>query len=418
VRVLGWLAVTFGLAGLVIAPRNADAFQFKVLHAFKGNKDGALPTSVPLIGKHGRLYDLTTDVIITREPGKHCSKGCGVATLTTVYRNESTLAVSNDLYGAGPGDSLIGDASGNLYGTSEIGGAYSQGTVYRITPQNKVKVLYSFCPNGGHCVDGAEPVAGVVTDGVGDFYGTTIEGGTGASPAGTVFEVDAGGNEKVLHSFCSSTGCTDGAALYAPVIRDNAGNLYGTTYRGGNGAGVVFKIAPDGTETVLHTFCSDTNCADGSSPWGAVTMDASGNLYGTTQFGGTNNEGTVFRVDPNENESVLYSFCSSTGCQDGAGPMGSALLLDEKGNLYGTTASGGPMVCEGQYYCGTVFKLAPDGTETVLHAFCSTGNCTDGWNPGAGLSMDEAGDLFGTAYFGGHVGSNGCNCGVVFELTR
>ena len=417
-RIFGWIGFSLATIASVIVPQNADAVQFKVLHAFSGGKDGSSPLSVPLIGKHGHLYDLTTNYGSGRNLGKRCSKGCGDAVSTSLGGKETTLVFFHEkegnLFGAGPGDSLISDSSGNLYGTAETGGAYSEGTVYKITPNKRVNVLYSFCPGAGLCTDGANPLAGVTIDPEGNLYGTTGVGGNGNPPRGTVYELSAQGEETVLHSFCSSASCTDGENPYAGVFRDKDGNLYGTTHNGGeNAGGVVYKVTSEGEETVLYSFCSQPNCVDGEYPYGGLIMDKSGNLYGTTVSGGANNEGTVFRLNSQGIEDVLYSFCSAISCTDGAGPV-DTLLLDNSGNLFGTTGYGGYTNCEG-VGCGTVFELTPDGTEMVLHAFCSTGNCTDGWQPLAGLSMNNAGNLFGTTINGGHV--DHCDCGVVFELT-
>jgi hypothetical protein len=177
--------------------------------------------------------------------------------------------------------------------------------------------------------------------------------------------------ETVLYSFCSQAGCADGKNPSAGLIMDASGNLYGTTNAGGNtstSGGTVFQLTPDSTgtawtETVLHSFCSQTACGDGSFPTGDLIMDASGNLYGTTaRGGGFGRQGLVFQLTPDSTgtvwtETVLYSFCRQTNCADGAGPI-AGLLMDASGNLYGTTNTGGNFnnKCAGQG-CGTVFKI-------------------------------------------------------------
>jgi uncharacterized repeat protein (TIGR03803 family) len=192
----------------------------------------------------------------------------------------------------------------------------------------------------------------------------------------------------------------------AELIMDAAANLYGTTYHGGtSGGGVVFKLAPDGTETVLYSFCSQFNCADGDHPSAGLIMDGAGNLYGTTYYGGTSGGGVVFKLAPDGTETVLYSFCSQSNCADGSDPE-AGLIMDGAGNLYGTTSDGGGT------FGGVVFKLAPDGTETVLYSFCSQSGCADGSYPEAGLIMDGAGNLYGTTLGGGTSGT-----GVVFMVT-
>ena len=237
--------------------------------------------------------------------------------------------------GAVPDGGLVRDAQGNLYGTTVLGGAYNYGTVFKLDTTGKETVLYSFTGTGG---DGANPYAGLVRDAQGNLYGTTNDGGaSGGAPFGwgTVFKVDTAGTETVLYSF---TGPPDGAVTYAGLVRDAQGNLYGTTWSGGAyDAGTAFKVDTAGTETVLHSF-SGTG-GDGSEPFAGLVRDAQGNLYGTTVLGGDtacnppNGCGTVFKVDTSGSETVLYAF---TGA-DGAGPE-AGLVRDAQGNLYGATS--------------------------------------------------------------------------------
>jgi uncharacterized repeat protein (TIGR03803 family) len=232
--------------------------------------------------------------------------------------------------------------------------------------------------------------------------------------------------EKVLYSFCSASGCADGAYPYLGSLTfDAAGNLYGTTPLGGahDNGGTVFELTPGPngvwTETVLYSFCTLPGCADGGDPYAGLIFDASGDLYGTTSGGGAYGWGTVFELTPGANgtwtENVLYSFCSASNCTDGAEPHGS-LVFDLKGNLYSTTSAGGSGQCR-PLGCGTVFQLAPGAngtwTETVLHSF----NRKDGEDPSAGLILDPKGNLYGTATYGGaHSGCPGGGCGTVFAL--
>jgi uncharacterized repeat protein (TIGR03803 family) len=349
----------------------------------------------------------------------------------------SFCSASNCSDGAEPYASLIQDTAGNLYGTTAGGGGgYSNcplndyvygstcGTVFKLDKSGNYTVLYSFC-SASNCPDGGNPLAGLLQSAVGDIYGTTFYGGTGGE--GTVFKLDSTGHETVLYSFCPTIGCSDGDRPYAGLIQDAAGNLYGTTTDGGANnyvGGTVFKIDNGGSHTVLYSFCSgvpiNTNCPDGSIPSGNLIQDAHGNLYGTTQGGGANGRGTVFKVDNTGQETVLYSFCSAPNCTDGAWPYG-GVIQDAEGNLYGTTFQGGANnVANGGG--GTVFRLAPPAqagdpwTETVVHSFCSTvspyGFCSDGLYTYAGLLQDAAGHLYGTTLSGGV--NNG---GVVFKLT-
>ena len=304
--------------------------------------------------------------------------------------------------GEGPYGGVVRDAAGNLYGTTSYGGAFSNGTVFKLDTTRKETVLYS-CTGGSA---GAIPLAGLILDAAGNLYGTTEAGGdlNCKSPVGcgTVFKVDKTGKETVLYSFTPEA---DGAGTpFAGVIRDAAGNLYGTTADGGPFySGTVFKLDSTGKETVLYRF------PGGSSvflPFGGVIRDEEGNLYGTTQGGGYYFDGTVFKLNPVGYETVLYNFGSGT---DGTLPV-AGVIADTAGNLYGTTQYGGTS------NLGTVFKLDKTGKETVLYSF--TGGA-DGASPVAGLVRDAAGNLYGTAYFGGDSGSfcSGVGgCGVVFKI--
>jgi len=262
--------------------------------------------------------------------------------------------------------------------------------VFKLNGNGKEKVLYSF--TGG--ADGADPQAGLVRDSSGNLYGTAFYGG--AYGWGVVFKVDTTGAETVLYSF---TGGSDGGEPLAGLLRDSAGNLYGTTYGGAYGWGVVFMLDPTGAETVLYSFTY------GANPYAGLVRDSAGNLYGTTEAGGAYGLGAVFKVKENSKEKILYSF---TGGADGTDPRG-GLVRDSASNLYGTTWQGGA------YGWGVVFKVDSTGKETVLYTF--TGGA-DGGNPAAGLLRDSAGNLYGTTYFGGVV-SDACSmgCGVVFKIT-
>ena len=264
---------------------------------------------------------------------------------------------SSSADGQGPLAGLIADASGNLYGTTFNGGTSDLGTVFKLTPSGSETILHSF---SGFPSDGAYPQAGLIADASGNFYSTTNQGG--ASNGGTVFEVTPSGTEIVLHSFANSP---DGLNPFAGLIADASGNLYGTTAAGGeNGNGTVFKLMKQaGTwiETVLYSFGRGTS-SDGVNPYAGLIADASGNLYGTTFSGGDSTNcrhgvpcGTVFKLTPLGIETVLYSF---TGGSDGENPF-AGLIADASGNLYGTTYQGGA------YGYGTVFKLTGAGYVAV-----------------------------------------------------
>jgi uncharacterized repeat protein (TIGR03803 family) len=281
---------------------------------------------------------------------------------------------------------LILDSAGNLYGTTSEGGSWNLGVVYQLDPGGRQTVLHSFT----YGTDGQHPAGAVIRDSAGNLYGTTDGGG--AANAGVVFKVSAAGEETVLYSFL---GLYDGAYPNADLIRDAAGDLYGTTFGGGSvGLGTVFKLDASGDETVLFNFEGPNGC----NPSGGVAQDAAGNLYGITQSGGGANLGVVYKLDTVGQETVLHAFA---GYPDGYGPSG-AVALDSEGNLYGTTSDGGTAGY------GTVYMVDPSGGEAVLYSF--TGQ-TDGGGPYAGVSRDSAGNLWGTASYDG-AGSNG----LVFKL--
>jgi uncharacterized repeat protein (TIGR03803 family) len=325
-----------------------------------------------------------------------------------------------------PQGSLIQDGAGNFYGTTLFGGSGNPnlcsyggcGTVFKLSPEGVESVLYSFCTQT-NCADGADPQGNLVEDSAGNFYGTTAEGG--AYGWGTVFEITPSGAENILYNFCSQPDCADGSFPTSGLIIDQFGNLYGTTASGGSycsgGCGTVYELSPSGDETVLHAFAGLPS--DGAEPEAALYMDSAGNLYGTTYSGGISNGsncniaagcGTVFEIQPDGSETVLHSFCAQVNCADGALPW-AGLIMDSSDNLYGTTEIGGGTGCAGGG-CGTVFKLTPDGAETVMYSFCSEINCTDGSYPIAGVIESSKGELYGTTTFGGP--NNG---GTIFEIS-
>jgi uncharacterized repeat protein (TIGR03803 family) len=306
-----------------------------VLHRFAGNKDGAVPACDRLLRDGaGNLYGTT-------------SQG-GTFSVGTIFRvgptgKEAVVAFSGGANGGFPLSGLVADTAGNAYGTTFSRGSgcppQGCGTVFKVNSAGEETALYSF--TGG--TDGGTPEAGLVRDGTGNLYGTTRLGG-GAHNAGTVFKVDSTGKETVLYSF---TDGADGGFPYAGLVRDSAGNLFGTTLAGGtSGGGTVFKVDSAGKETVLYSF---TNGADGGYPYAGLVRDGAGNLYGTTSTGGAHFSGTVFKVDSTGKETVLHSF---TNGADGGYPY-AGLVRDGAGSLYGTTSTGGA------YFLGTVFKIIP-----------------------------------------------------------
>jgi uncharacterized repeat protein (TIGR03803 family) len=323
--------------------------------------------------------------------------------------------------GSGPVAAPIRDKQGNLYSTTFAGGTKDWGTVYEIDTQGKETILHSFL--GG--ADGITPASGLVMDAQGNLYGTTYWGGNTncfhTYGCGVVYELSPGSNgwkENIIYVF---HGGSDGAwPEYDTLVFDAKGNLYGTTLYGGiaswpNGSGVVFKLThtADGwKEQVVYAFGSNSQ-SDGANPYGGVTLDDAGNIYGTTYYGGTEDFGTVFKITPSGAESVLHNF--TAGTDDGAGPM-AAPVLDAAGNLYGGANYGGDPNCS----CGVIYKIDTSGAETGLHTF--TGYPKDGASPDAPLVRDNSGNLYGTTYYGGNSATclddgQPIGCGTVFQMT-
>jgi uncharacterized repeat protein (TIGR03803 family) len=426
---------------LLVATR-AAAQQESVLYSFNypNGTDGQSPGAGLAFDANGNLYGTTL------------GGGVGAGTVFELMPVLGGGWTEKILYnfaggkdGFGPQARLILDASGNFYGTTVHGGGLGGcnlfcGTVFELSPAGggswKEKVLHSF--NGQN---GGNPQAGLILDASGDLYGTTYDGG--AHGYGTVFELIPAARgkwkEKVLHTFNSTPKGKDGFYPQAGLIFDGSGNLYGTTIYGGTGTcapeegitscGIIFELTPtlggSWKEKVLHDFKNDGT--DGAHPEGSLIFDASGNLYGAAYEGGyptvKGDEcypvgcGVVFELTPAGGgwaSKALYNFYGNFS--DGIYPQ-DGLIFDASGNLYGTTLEGGPVGNSE----GTAFKLTPaeggSWTETVLHNFMENG--TDGFFPLAGLLFDSAGNLYGTTLGGGPLGGvcGGYGCGTVFEIT-
>jgi uncharacterized repeat protein (TIGR03803 family) len=377
--------------------------------------------------------------------------------------------------GEGPASSLTPDGTGNFYGTTALGGANMNGTVFELSPDGaggyNESVLYSFC-SVANCADGNDPTSTVIFDGAGNLYGTACSGGAngegvasscgdGFNGYGIVFELspEPGGScpsgsnsgngwcETVLYSFTSTP---DGALPFAGLTWDLSGNLYGTTYAGGNGMGTVYELSPNGgdgwSESVLYSFCAQPSCVDGTHPDGQLQV-SNGYFYGTTESGGAHGAGTVFGLSaeplggcPGGSytgndwcEAILHAFAGHP--KDGDYPSGSP-MLDSAGNLYGTTVYGGVGRCNANLGCGTVWKLTSSGgeyTEQVLHSFMSGpglfGCCFSIQAPdlpSSGVVLDASGNLYGMTTYGGNpsycqekgVKTDQQGCGAIFELAK
>jgi uncharacterized repeat protein (TIGR03803 family) len=406
--------------------------QYKVLWSFTGYpNDGEFPVANLIMDKSGNLYGTTKGggsygygTVFKLSPNQD-----GTWTEAILY-SFCTQNINNRCQDGGSPQAGLGfDAQGNLYGTTVYGGTVlcfqdseGCGTVFELSPQGgswTETVLYSFCTNKGNnvCLDGNLPLSQLTLDSSGNLYGTTEYGGTGTSAAGTVFELSPNGNgwiESVLYTFCSGGGypaCPDGAVPLAGVAFDKAGNLYGTTESGGtnnvHGAGVVFKLSPGANgwaETVLHSFHQGE---DGGAPVAGVSFDTLGNLYGTFSAGGP--YGGVFRILAKNGKTENFFF--GGGGANGYDPRAGVLVDSKHATLYGTTYAGGT----GR---GVVFEVVAPEEESVLYNFCSQPNCTDGDGSVASVILDDAGNLYGTAERGGTGTYCQGGCGVVFEIVQ
>jgi len=325
--------------------------------------DGADPYGGLVQGTDGNFYGTTQAGGRDVDCGGSVS-GCGTifkinssGTLTTLYTFCPTSPCTD---GAIPYGALVQGIDGNFYGTTYYGGIMGSGglsgfgTLFKITPGGTLTTLHSFVGT-----DGANPYAALVQGADGNFYGTTSD--DGGSIYGTVFKITPSGTLTTLHSFVG----TDGRSPQSGLVQGTDGNFYGTTlYGGAKGSctaavlcGTVFKITPIGTFTSLYSFCSESGCPDGATPYAGLIQTSDGNFYGTTESGGANGDGTIFKITPTGTLTTLYSFCSQAGCADGSEPY-AGLIQASDGNLYGTTYEGGTN------NDGTVFRLAfPAGSQ-------------------------------------------------------
>jgi uncharacterized repeat protein (TIGR03803 family) len=427
------IGISFGsffIIGVLVSvfasrPAQAQNYKFKVLHTFQGT-DGAGPIGQLVRDATGNLYGVAAIGGTGRCQSNGQRIGCG----TAFKMNKSGRILWQHSFdgqnGNEPQAGLLRDIAGNLFGTTSDGGKvnnhlcpdlYGCGVVFQLDDAGKETILHKFTGTP----DGYIPESLLVKDSAGNLYGTAYIGGVNGY--GTVFMIDETGKEMTLHNF---KGGDDGCFPYPGVIRDTQGNLYGAAFNGGvsgscnNGVGLIFKVDAAGNKTTIYSFSG----ADGAYPDSVLILDQHGNLFGTTSGGGSSNAciggcGTVFELSPqqggNWSEKVLYSFCSLPNCADGEFPGSGPLARDPSGNLYGVTESGGTYKnCNGT--CGVIFKLSTSGEETVLHSF--TGG-TDGAAPLGGLTTDAQGNLYGSALQGGNLNcmlGNGIGCGIAFKV--
>ena len=385
----------------VAAPKSNEL----VLYSFSGYTDGGDPAADLIADSSGTLYGTTV------VGGQYaCGTVFKLAPAKKPPWNE-TVVYSFDCYGHGknPYGGVMFDAGGNLDGTTVSGGAGSCGStgcglVFQLAASGET-VLHDF--TGGD--DGFGPGGGVAIDKTGNLFGTTPDGG--ASSAGIVYGISrshAGWRETVIHAFTGGTGGSVGSL--GRLLIDASGDLFGVTEEGGAGSnGTVFELSRRNGHRQFTTLYAFRGTPDAASPYGGLVADASGDLFGTTYYGGSANAGAVFELvrsgKAHYRERVIYSF---KGGADGSNPT-STLVLGVSGELYGTTSNGGGSCGTSSYGCGVAFALDPKTKkERVLHAF---GSGNDGQHPYYGLLLGKNGALYGTTAAGGNSGQ-----GVVFEV--
>jgi uncharacterized repeat protein (TIGR03803 family) len=382
---LGAVAVMTALTAVILAETSsAPAQTFTTLVTFNyTNGDGpsglTQATNGNLVGAAGGGGAFGGGLVFSITPaGK----------MNTLY---SFCAQNNCTDGGGPSGAVVQGTDGNFYGTTAVGGSGGNcfggcGTIFKITPEGILTTLHAFSGT-----DGETPETQLLLANDGDFYGTTLSGGANDN-AGTVFKITSNGVFTLLYSFCSLADCVDGDEVDGTLVQGTDGDFYGTTAAGGAYAnGTIFKITSNGALSTLYSFCSQPNCADGGYPEGGLVQGPDHYFYGTTYGGGTSTGcrgyacGTVFKFASNGTLTTLDSFDFT----DGEGPN-ATLIQATDGNLYGTTEFGG----SNQH--GTIFRVSPAGKLTTLYNFCSLTNCTDGASPATSLVQDTSGTLYGT----------------------
>jgi uncharacterized repeat protein (TIGR03803 family) len=325
------------------------------LHNFDDH-DGFFPDPGLVQATDGNFYGTTT-----QGGGSSCSgNGCGTlfritagGALSTLYR---FCAKTNCPDGQLPIGALVQASDGNFYGTTYFGGANNKGTVFKITATGKLTTLHSFCAQT-NCPDGYGPTGALIQATDGNFYGTTLVGG-GSYKSGTVFKITPAGKLTTLYSFCSQNqNCPDGASVFAGLVQASNGDFYGTnTSAGALSGGTLFRITSAGKLTTLYTFCGQVGCPQIEQPYGTLIQATDGNLYGTTYYGGDgmNNFGALFKITLAGKLTTLHKFETVTG---GEYPEG-GLVQDTDGNFYGTTNAGGTSYNCYEGTCGTIFSLA------------------------------------------------------------
>lgn len=389
-----WKSERLARTGLVLAICTlasiaTSAQTFTTLHSFNG-ADGQAPNDIFLVqGFDGKLYG-TTEAGGAYHAGT-VFKITTAGTFTSIYSFCPPAACDD---GSSPFAGLVLATNGYFYGTTEFGGTANDGTVYKISPGGVLTTLLSL--DG---TDGSRPLAGLIQATNNDFYGTTF--GDDSSSVGTIFAMTPSGTPTLLHTFNG----TDGSLPYGRLVQGTNGIFYGTTYEEGPlTQGTVYAITAAGKLKTLHSFAEQG--ADGANPVGPLFQATDGNFYGGTTAGGAHNDGTVFEMTPAGTLTSIYSFCALPSCADGFAPQQGVIQATD-GNLYGTTLEGGA------HNGGTIFRITTAGVVTTLYDFCSKASCADGYSPTSGLLQATDGNLYGAT----------CDCfgsfghGTVFQLS-
>jgi len=373
------VTLAFALACAIVAlglTTRAQAQTFDYFAIFSGiNGDGP---NAPIQATDGNFYGTSAQGGYLYDGNLFRVTPAGEVTL--IY---SFCSLTNCADGEYPRLSPVLGSDGNLYGATAQGGTNQyegSGTIYKMTLDGQITTLHTFC-TAASCLDGSYPV-GIILGGDGNFYGTTNAGGQ--FNAGTFFRITPAGEFTVLHAFCSLANCADGSAPLYPPIQGSDGTFYGTTQQGGVDGGIVYALTQAGRFNVVHTFCGGEPCPRGYDPE-ALVQDANGNLFGTTYFGGANEQGVVFEITSTQQYIVLHDFTYGSE----TAPEGVTLAND--GNLYGTT--------EGINGCGTVFEITPQGALTTLYTFGCSGR---GYAPYSRLFQAPNGNFYGGAEYGYH----------------
>jgi uncharacterized repeat protein (TIGR03803 family) len=380
---------SWALLFCVAAAIGVTAQTYTVIATLTGGN--AYPTGNLIQGVNGNLYGTSYGNAASNEYGTVFEVSTS-GTVSTLYTFCSKASCAD---GSFPAAGLILANDQNFYGTTTSGGAYGEGTVFKLTPSGTLTTLYSFCQDQTPCADGANPYGGLVQGTSGLLYGTTALGGEHA--LGSVFSIGTNGEMfTTLYSFCdgrcSIFGLNDGSAPESALVQDSNGNFYGTT-----SFGTIFEITPQGTLTTLYEFCSLPSCEDGNAPWGNPALSSDGILYGAATKGGVVGGGVVWSLQISTNIFIDFNDFGGSG---GAEPNG--VVVGSNGNVYGTSL--GAIGRSGVVYPATIYEISPTAF-TVLYTFCQTNGCPDG-GPPLGELVEATNGVF-----------YGASTGTVFSLS-